>query len=198
MSMVATASEALKSEFSWKRLFIKAVGLGAGFALMFTLLACVGLWYMNRPKLPIPPKPWNKEALKAEFRSVGTSREDNFLFQYVVENNSDIDYRINSMSGVSLGAKSKGYLAMCDDCVSLTILPAFIPAHQKVLVPVELKYKIPGDLKTELNRTTSDNESNVVQSYVERNYTHLEGFVLFDENTRYEIDFPRGWKILKK
>lgn len=193
MSTPSISPEPVKKEFR-KRLFIKAAGFGAGFALVFALSAGVGTWYIKHSK---HIKPWNNQVLKAEFRSIGKTDSDTFAFQYVVENTSDNDYTLRSMAGVNLGVSSVGYVAMCNDCASLTLIPLFIPAHKKVLMPVQLNSAIPLELKTELSRGKQEDEDNIVLNYIKTHYQRFGGFVLYDENTRYEIDFPPAWSASK-
>src|SRR5690242_6809659 len=102
---VVPAAEPVKKAFSWKRVFIKAAGIGAGFTLMIAILAGVGIWYWNRPR---PPKPWNTKALTAEYIDVDVEGQKNTLvFNYTLQNNTDFDYRVGNATGITIGAKLK-------------------------------------------------------------------------------------------
>src|SRR5215469_14593923 len=103
MSSPVTAPEAPKKEFSWKRLFINAAGFGAGFALTFVLCAWGIYLYESRPR---PLKPWNTNAVIADFDYTSVEGDKNtIVFVYTLQNNTDFDYKISNADSVSLGAK---------------------------------------------------------------------------------------------
>jgi hypothetical protein len=175
----------------WKRLFIKAAGLGAGATVVFVICTLLFHWYESRPK---PPTPWNKQVLKAQFSHVTTTSNGHFNFFYVVENTALSDYRLNSTSEVDITIQSRNRLTMCEQCLALPELPIFIPAGRKMLVPIELKYSVPPELKAELAGSPDENEDKIVESYVKKKFVHLDGFIVYDQSTRLEIDFPDSWK----
>jgi hypothetical protein len=191
MSTHPVSPKEIKKEFGLKRLFMKAAGFGAGFAIVFCLTAAGVIWYAHRP---VQPKPWNKTAFKAQFDRVYTSpKTKHFIFDYIIENTSDSDYRLNSTLGVNLTVESSGHLAMCEECLTLPTLPVFIPARQKMLVPIQLNYTVPIELETQLIGISEDAKSKAVKEYVDQKFKHLDGFILYDENNRFEIVFPKGW-----
>jgi hypothetical protein len=48
-------------------------------------------------------------------------------------------------------------------------------------------------LEIQLHGVTDEDGGKIVKKYVAMHYTQLEGFILYDEKNRFEIDFPKGW-----
>ena len=180
-----------QKKIEWKRLFVRAAGFGAGFAAVLCAILGFGSWYASRPK---PPKPWNTGVLKAHFRDVRTSADGHFIFTYVIENTSDVDYRVDSDAGINLTIRHGGTLAMCERCLSLLTLPVYIPAKRKMLVPIKFNYTVPPELESQVKEAKQDAESGIVAEYVRTKFKGFDGFILYDDNNRFEIDFPRGWE----
>jgi len=63
--MGTPATATVERKFNWKVLFIKAAGFGAGFAVVLLVFAGTSIWYTSRPP---KQKPWNTNALIAEYR----------------------------------------------------------------------------------------------------------------------------------
>jgi hypothetical protein len=194
MSTPPVAAEAPK-QFNWKRLFIKAAGFGAGFALMLAVLAGVGLWYWNRPK---PPKPWDTQAITAEYIKADVEGDKNTLvFSYTLQNNTDLDYRVEDASAITLGAKLKQ-----ENSISLggpdsfaADYPIFIPAHGRTRFRLHLP-AYPYENREKAN-ATDDEEHDFytgLAQYLTNHTANLDGFFLFDNAKRIEIIFPSGWQ----
>src|SRR5436309_3155594 len=87
----------------WKRILLRSVGFGVGVALTVCIVVRVWVWYDEQPK---PPKPWNRQAITAEFDHVRPQgKENNLSFRYILQNNTDFDYRIDSELSVKITAK---------------------------------------------------------------------------------------------
>lgn len=194
-------------------MLVAAAGAG-GVAIAIAVLAVIGVWYFFRPK---PPKPWNTGALKATFSYVDTEGEGKSLvFYYLVENTTPVDYKVSSSSELSLAARLKQQKSLTMDREQKSLLldyPIFVPAHERVLLAVHLpgysyssetavdnairgtpkdpweKYEVPPSPGLD---TTEKHRENV-KAYVGRILKNLDGFVLFDESRRYQIEFPRDW-----
>lgn len=184
--------ETTTKEFSWKRLFVKAAGFGAGVTLMLCLIAALSIWYVSRPE---PPKPWNATALVAKdppsFTSRRTGNTKDVEFTYLIENKTPSDYELASDGDVRITVKDKKGVFIAtkfpNDEASLQ-LPIFIPAKQKAYVTLSIKNV------TELPDQAAGESP---EAYHERMRTFLEkwtgvgSFVLFDDSKRYQIELPR-------
>jgi hypothetical protein len=178
----------------WKRLLLRSAGFGAGFALMLCAVAGSWLWYNGRPK---PPKPWNKQAITAEYDIVRPEGDkDNLAFHYILQNNTDSDYRVDSDAGIDISAKlkhEKGFSAFAPRYVT-TEYPIFVPAKSRVRISLSIPYPYP--IKEKDKPTTNERKQYTtdVAKYVTDEMGNADGFVLFDMSNRYEIDFPNGWE----
>jgi hypothetical protein len=179
---------------TWKIVLLRSVGFGAGFAVV--LCAVAGTWfrYAARPK---PPKPWNKTAITAEYGYVRPEGEKGYLaFNYVLQNNTDFDYRVESDSGIEITGRlksEKGFSTFADRYVTADY-PIFLPAKSRVRVSLNIPYAYPIKEKDKPNEEESKQYTTAVAKYVTDEMGNLGGFVLFDTVSRYEIDFPGGWE----
>jgi hypothetical protein len=191
---VAPVHQPTEHMLRWKIILVKAAGLGAGFALMLSAIAALSIWYWNRPK---PPKPWNKNAITAEYDSVRPDGKDDHLkFWYTLQNNTNEDYRLQNKAGVSItGAliKTHSFSQFSDD-YEWTDFPIFVPAHSRVRIGIEIPYTYNLSEKENANHEERRAYSAQVAKYVTDKLSNLGGFVLFDDSHRYEIDFPSGWE----
>ena len=184
-----------EKKFSWKRLFIKAAGVGAGFALILSILASAGIWYMNRPK---PPKPWDTKAITAEYIDADVEGDKNTLvFNYTLQNNTEFDYRVADTIGITVGAKLKreNSLSLGGSGSFSLDYPIFVPAHGRTRFRIHLP-EYPYEQHEKPN--ASDDEEHDfytrLAQYLTNHTTNLNGFFVFDDNKRYEILLPSGWE----
>jgi hypothetical protein len=189
MSTPAIATEPPKKEFNWKRLFIKAVGFGAGVALMLAVLAGVGIWYMKRAE---QPRQWNSKAItatfsKLEFGNVG-KQDAAGIFSYVLENNTDYDYRLPDNVIRMRHSMTSNSLEKIDMLVEDKI---FIPPHQRVAITFVQQFNSKDELKP-----ADLNDEKKLAEFASRQVKDVDRLVLFDESMRYEIDLPSGWQKL--
>ena len=185
-----TASQASKPKrmASWKRLLVFGAGAGTGFAVTLAVIVGALLWRESRPK---PPKPWDTKAITASFGSIGTEGEKNTLvFHYKLENSTDFDYRSFDGAGVLMAARleREQSLKLSGGAISVDY-PVFVPAHQRVLLALHL----PDYSYTEPLPPPGAERRAKLAAYVAKEVPNLDGFVLFDEANRYQINFPKGW-----
>jgi len=77
--------QAGRQECRFGKILLRSAGVGAGFAITLCVVVGVSIWYSDRPK---PPKPWNKQAITAEYNNVSTAGDENFFcVQYTLQNN---------------------------------------------------------------------------------------------------------------
>lgn len=188
---------------------------GAGFAVVFSLIVAAVFWYRLQPK---PPTPWNTTAITAKFDLIATEgTQKTLVFYYHLQNTTDTDYRVGSVPpyNVMIMAKTKSLHVSSNAIRSREgseILPieelqtlepsgdwlsmddsVFIPAKQTVRVAVRLGYAYAERLK--MNPTSDEKRAyqEKLAVHVADRFSTLDGFVVFDEWNRYQIDLPRGW-----
>ena len=190
MSTPAVSPEAVKKEFSWKRLFVKATGFGAGFALMLAILAGMGIWYWNRPK---PPRPFDTKILTAKYslltiqrRGVGENATLNCSYQYGITNAGKFDYIFPQPATGQLLARSK-------ETSALTLLSnaswdqgTVIPSKQTINITFNLSYRL-ADYNTKDEELEDEKK---LRAFAKRRFDEVPSMVFFDYGNRYEIDLP--------
>jgi hypothetical protein len=168
---------------SLKRAIFIGLSFGAGFA--------IALWYQSRPK------PWNTKAITASYKRVYTEGKLNLLvFCYSVTNNTTYDYTIKDIKNIYLVAKlknkdingGKGH-----DSMATIDYPLFIPAQHSLQIQIHLNYSGPDKTQNVQTKENISEYHKEVEAYVSKELINLDGFVIFDENNHYKIDFPMGW-----
>jgi hypothetical protein len=179
----------------WKSVFLRSAGFGVGFAITISCIA--GFWFWNNER-PKPAKPWNKSAIIAEYDYIDPEGEKDYLvFHYVLQNDTDSDYRIESDTGVQITIKmkkEKGFGAFSSPEFTTTNFPVFVPAKSRVWIALTIPYPYSVKLKEKANSEERKLYQTGVTKFVSEELPNLDGFVLFDNTNRYEIDFPNGWE----
>jgi hypothetical protein len=174
-----------------KKLIIIGASAGASFAVVLASLAAVLMWWESRPK---PPLPWNAQAFSASFESIETTDADKKIaFRYMLRNNTDSDYRIESNTGISLmGKLEKPASLQGNEGEFKFALPFFVPAREQVRFEIKSVLGFKGESKASAG-TDQEPSDKEIGAFVNKKIGNLNGFVLFDEARRYKIDFPKGW-----
>jgi hypothetical protein len=130
-------------------------------------------------------------------RCGGVGDDSHLVFYYVLENTTNADYRVQEPSGTSILGRLKTENSLTPPIVKLVEIdyPIFIPAKQRGRYSISLQpYKYPGGkLKDDASKEERDVYRKAISAYVNEKLNNLDGFVLFDETNRYEINFPKGW-----
>jgi hypothetical protein len=162
----------------------------------------VSLWYQNRPH---PPKPWNSKAITATYDYPDTEsgpadnvgfRPDQLVFYYTLENTTDFDYRIPQRDQFQLTGKLARENSLTGDDQNLTLggEPLFLPAKQRVRVGIHLGFGVKSSFGPSDTSDDRKKRRKAIAEYMNDNANNLDGFVLFDLENRFRIDFPSGWK----
>jgi len=135
------------------------------------------------------PKPWNARALTASYEGMHTLNAYNrdIVFWYTVENTTDQDYRVETGDGISLTGKLAQPQSLSGfDSSEKIHYPIFIPSKQRLRVDIEIQNQYP-------DSGGNQPPTKVLEECVRTHFGNLDGFVLFDSNNRYQINFPKGW-----
>ncbi|HZV47594.1 MAG TPA: hypothetical protein VFG06_09660 [Thermodesulfovibrionales bacterium] len=173
-----------------KTAIIIAVAFIAGVAITIVIFSL--LFYLAEGN----PKDWDNKTIIASFDYVTTTASDNhFLFVYTLENKSESDFEIREFSDYKIMGKLPNNIFISEMKDSIYIkTPLFIPAKQRTRLFVVLKYKYPD--KEPINQDVSKEEKEAyrqeVIKYLHEHLSELNGFVIFDESHRYQIDLAKG------
>jgi len=176
-----------------KRWLIKSVGFGSGFALMLAILAGLCFWYISRPK---PPKPWNRSAIKASYYRA-ESQDNGVDFQYVLENTTTEDLRLTEADRPDVAVKTadtNSLFGFDSENVKL-LLPVYVPAKHRTRVEIKISgYRLDAtDPGVNATKEERDNYHKEVAEQIALKTPNLEGFEVFINSGRLEIDMPKGW-----
>jgi hypothetical protein len=184
-----TPSLSPKPLSAWKRLAIISLFCGAGFALVAGLILGGIVWYTSRPT---PPKPWNTTAIiEKEQPGFDVSDDGKMIeFRYTLENTGNGDYRIDSFNDIQILARLKdGTLSQpLPEADKYLKVPVFIPAKQKARIRLSLPFS---GIPTRNTEETDPAFHERLRSYLEQQYGHVGGFVIFDGTNRYEIELSK-------
>jgi hypothetical protein len=173
----------------WKRVILFGLSFGAGFALVGESAFIAIKWYQNRPK---PPRAWNKSAITATFDSIRTEGNNNTLvFYYILENRTRDDYRISNEAEIEFMTLLKRQASLFHEKNWTCDTSVFLPAGQKLVYKIHLNDR-PYEEKP--NGDADADERNAFRvrltDYVRHKLGNVDGFVIFDQVHRYQIDFP--------
>src|SRR5215469_14405544 len=78
-------------------------------------------------------------------------------------------------------------------------LPLYIPAHKKTRIDLVMKaYTVDATYPENASQQEKDQYYKTVADYVTNKMSNLNGFVIYDESSRTEIDLPNGWTEYSK
>jgi hypothetical protein len=118
----------------WKKLLLRSLGIGAGFAVTLSAIVAGWAWYTGRPQ---PPRPWDRQAIVAEYvNALPEGDKNNLSFHYVLQNNTGLDYRVDSSARIEITGRlkaEKSFSRFSDNFVT-TDYPIFLPAKARVRI----------------------------------------------------------------
>lgn len=177
-----------------KTVLLKIAAAAAGITLALCIAAACVFWYVMRPK---PQKPWNAAALTASqppsFAAYG--KELHIYLRYDVQNHTSNDYSIGKSNHLRLmGRYPSGSLTtpLEDDDISIEG-PVFIPAQHTGMMTLQFKAVIP--VAKEAKQSDEDYHEQL-RFLLNKTSGSLDGFTVFDEDNRYQINLPR-WNTSK-
>jgi hypothetical protein len=177
----------------WKKILLRAAGFGAGFVLTAALIVGLVLWWSQRPE---KPKPWNATALTASFDAVDAEGEKNTLvFVYTLQNNTDVDYQVTDDNSVHLGAVLQRSKAFSFDKSGYlkTDYPIYVPAKSRVRFKLHVNYPYPIREDLEASDNIRYDWETRICKFANDEFSNLSGFVMMDENPRFQVSMPNGW-----
>jgi hypothetical protein len=186
----------------WQRILLRSAGAGAGAILATGLLLSAAVWYSGRPKHPAP---WNANAIRATYDGVrtgptlddkgGTKQE--LWFYYVVTNTTDLDYKFDQADQLTLMGKLETERSLLNADYLTIDRPVFIPSKQSVRLKVHMPSNDFKEAEPDYHSPEHKQYHDKLLQHINSNFDDLDGFVLYDNTNRYQINFPGGWKKRK-
>jgi hypothetical protein len=178
--------------FGKKALVIGASG-GAGSLLLLILILTRAGFNSSHLK---PPGSWSQNSIKATYvgsqlRQIDKALAGLFL-SYDLANNTDRDYRLANTPGVVIMSRLKSGHSLSQEELIRLSYPAFLPANRRVRIAIEISHPFawpaPGDPALESK----------LKDFVKQRLAKVEGFVLFDEVNRCQVELPSAWQELER
>ena len=160
-------------------------------AILAAGAAFVVLHYRHTDPASQHPAAWNSDAIKATFAGIQVREIDAsnaaVIFFYDLENTTDFDYRLDNGPQTNFLSRLKSDGSLSSEDQPRLDHPAFVPARNRTHIGVELVRPFPWPGQ---DGSYADQQ---LREFVRRQTANLAGFVLFDENTRYQVELRGGW-----
>lgn len=175
-----------------KRALAVAFAFGAGLAIAGAAVVAGLSWWNSRPK------PWDTRAVTASFDVIDIEGAENTLvFYYVLHNNTDRDFRINSDGEVRLAGRLQRQAALTSENAQDMLkgeFPLFIPARQRARFAVHIPVPLTDGIPRGGSKGDRGPHKEAAAAFVRSEIPNLDGFVLFHELTRSQVELPNGWR----
>ncbi|MDP2157986.1 MAG: hypothetical protein Q8K68_09790 [Nitrospirota bacterium] len=171
----------------WKTIFIRSAGFGAGLAITFIIGIATWSYFASLPK---KPKPWNNSAINATFSDIQMFTGDRLpvTFKYILDNKTQFDYCLPSDNEAAFIRMPKTN-SLTKDHELTWDKGTCVPTGQKVAVSFKLTYDY-----SDYSFPQSDKDNlEKLSKLVNRRLSEIDGFVILDNQHRYQINFPKGW-----
>jgi hypothetical protein len=169
---------------TWMARWIKAglVGLAAGaLALILALVISPRTRFFGRRS-----DAWDSRAIESTFAGVRVREIDpthaSVVFFYDLDNKTDSDYRLATGPNVVIMSRLRADGSLSSDQPVALDSAAFVPAKNRTRIAVEVRY--PFDWPPQRDASADRQIRQLVADQV----VGLNGFVLFDQSTRYQIE----------
>jgi hypothetical protein len=178
------------------RLLIVTIAFLGAAALLFLALSRPS----KLPTAPNQPGGWNSTAIRSNFEGIQVKEVDPthaaLIFSYDLENTTDSDYRLSNDPKLLIVGRLKSNTSLKPEDSMQIENPIFLPARNRTRIALKVNYSFnwptqmfPG----QVGPVTQEK----FRSFVAGKTADLQGFVLFDEAARYQIELPAGWQELQ-
>ena|SRR5258708_33335875 len=186
-----------------KILVLRAAGFGGGFAVVMAAIVAGWVWYQGRPA---KPKPWDPKAIVATFDYPDTEsgepeepngfRPETIILYYTLENTTGIDYYLPPREQLEVDGRlqREKSLSRSSNLVTLDKEQVFIPAKQRKRFGLHLHYPVTENFGPDPKTKEEYRKKwKLIADYMKKEFSNLDGLVVFDSTNRYQINLPNGW-----
>jgi hypothetical protein len=167
-----------------KKMMVWAAWTAAGIFVLAAILLAVEFHRFGSTNAA--PNSWNSSAIHGTLAAVRVRELDPthaaVIFFYDLENRTDSDYRLSSGPSVVIMSRlQSGGILSSDQHVSLDAA-AFVPAKNRTRIALEITHGFEWPVQRD---AVAEKQ---LRQFVVDQISGLEGFVLFDQATRYQIE----------
>jgi hypothetical protein len=171
---------------------LRKIGFSKACALGFLLmLVAAGGGLPEARSSANPVNPWNSHAIESalagvQVREIDSSKSE-VVFLYDLDNKTDSDYQLSKGPSVVIMSRLKSSGSLSSEKQISLASGAFVPARNRTRIEVFITR--PFNWPARMDVTSQSR----IRQLVTNEIAGLEGFVLFDQETRYQIDLPGSW-----
>ncbi len=133
-------------------------------------------------------KPWNSRAIESAFAGVQVREVDaahaSVVFLYDLDNRTGSDYQLTPGPSAVIMKRLKADGSLSSDTRARLVSAAFVPTNNRTRIAVELTHPFAWPAKSDAAADQT------FRDFVARETSGLQGFVIFDQTSRYEIELP--------
>jgi hypothetical protein len=178
-----------KMRFNHARLLAPGVLLAAAAALL--LAGCA----QNGPTASKPDGSWNPRAVQTSYAGVRVREIDPsnaaVVFLYDLDNKSQSDYQLAKGTDVVVMSRLKSSKTFSSEKRVTLGGSAFVPANNRTRIALEVNEPFSWP-----NRMDAASEGRF-RDLVAQEVSDLDGFVIFDQAHRFQIDLPGSWPAME-
>src|ERR1700734_2786969 len=176
-------------------LFVTIAFLSAA-ALLFLVLTPPS----KQATAPKQPEGWNSDAIRSSFEGLQVKEIDRthaaLIFSFDLENTTDSDYHLSKDQKVLVMGRLKSNGSFkAEDSMQIDN-SVFVPAGNRARIALKLSdsFNWPTQMfPGQVGPLTQEK----FRTFVAGKVDNLQGFILFDEAARYQIELPGGWQELR-
>ncbi len=191
MSDLTTATGPPARPFAAKRIFFRAAGFGAGFAVVSVVLIISLYWWNTRPRA------WSSTEITAKPGYPGFQRrgeEMHVSLAYALTNNTNVEYVVPSMGSGVLMRKVQETSSMSPIEHATWGTPT-IPPHQSVDVTFDISFELSdyGTSAADIDKEppTPDGIPKAELEFIQRRFKEMkDGLAFLDYSRKNHIDLP--------
>jgi hypothetical protein len=140
------------------------------------------------------PIPWNAHALQTTYAGVRVREIDPsnaaVVFLYDLDNKSESDYELAKSGNVVVMSRLKSSHTLSSEKPVNLSASAFVPANNRTRIALEVSE--PFNWPNRMDNTSENRFRDLVTQEV----SDLDGFVIFDQSHRFQIDLPASWPAM--
>lgn len=159
--------------------------------LPFTLIASLAAWYLS-PAHRGRAQAWNSTAITARYigaqlREIDAGNATLFL-AYELQNHTNSDYRVSDGPGLFFMSRVKPDGSLSSQEQIHLSYATFLPARQRARIALEIAH--PFGWPAQSDPQFQDK----LKEFFNQRLADVQGFVMFDQADRFQIEFPAGWR----
>jgi len=180
----------------WRKFPPAAAACMTGRLLILLTLLPFGDLLPQSAVLARPASPWNSHAIEATFAGLRVHEIDashsEVLFLYDLDNKTESDYQLDKGPKIMIMTRLKPTRSLSSEKQIALSASAFIPAGNRTRIALTVTRSFNWPARMDVA------SQGRIRQLVSSETAELDGFVLFDQASRYQIELPGSWPEVEK